>query len=155
MVHWIMSWRGFLDLVWLFFLLFLLRYFWRNRQSLKQSQSWLITKGHITQFAWIEERHRLWPKIEYSYQVFDRDFQSESFFLDSPHNTPNSQYARKLAYRVAVAYEKDETIDVYYNPNNPQQAVLDTSIPRKLDVIIGLLIALILLHFVIVVCRWF
>ena len=151
--NWFLSWRGLLDVVWLLFLLSLLLHFWRDRQLLRQTRFWLITKGRITQFRWSQDGPRIWPKIEYSYQVFDHDFQGEYLFLDTAHNNPNSKYARQVAYRAAIAYEKDEEIDVFYNPNNPQQAVLDITIPRKLNVIIALLVAFIILHLTIMVYR--
>lgn len=116
-----------------------------------QTKFWLITKGRITSFEWTKAGPRLWPRIEYRYQVFDNDFQGEYLFLDTSHNNPNSKYARHVAYRAAMAYENDEEIDVYYNPNNPYQAVLDTTIPRKLNLIIALLLALIVFHLVMVV----
>lgn len=148
-----MSWQGLLDLVWLIFLLSMLRHFWRDRQLLAQTKFWLITKGHITVFEWTREGHRLWPRVEYTYQVFDQDFQGEYLFLDTAHNNPNSKYARTVAYRAAIAYENDEEIDVFYNPNNPQQAVLDITMPRKLNIIIALLVMLIILHLVVVIER--
>nr|WP_043873677.1 DUF3592 domain-containing protein [Legionella massiliensis] len=148
-----MSWRGVLDFAWLFFLLFMLWYFWRDRQFLAQSKYWLITKGRITLFEWTQEGPRLWPKIQYTYQVFDKDFYSEYLFLDTSHNNPNSKYARNIAYRAAMAYEDDVDIDVFYNPNNPQQAALDITIPRKLNLIIALLLILIILHLVVVTER--
>lgn len=128
----------------------MLWYFWRDRQFLAQAKYWLITKGRITLFEWTQEGPRLWPKIQYTYQVFDKDFYGEYLFLDTAHNNPNSKYARNIAYRAAMAYEDDVDIDVFYNPNNPQQAVLDITIPRKLNLIIVLLLILIILHLVIV-----
>jgi Protein of unknown function (DUF3592) len=148
-----MSWRGLLDVVWLLFLLSMLWYFWRERHILAQTQFWLITKGRITQFEWTGEGYQLWPKIEYTYQVLNQDFRGEYLFLDTSLNNPNSKYARKVAYRAAVAYEKDAEIDVFYNPNDPQQAALDISIPPKLNLIIVLLVVLIILHLVIVIGR--
>jgi hypothetical protein len=145
--------RGVLDLVWLFFLLFMLWHFWRARRFLAQTKFWLITKGRITRFEWTREGPRLWPKIQYTYQVFDKDFYGEYLFLDTSHNNPNSKYARKVAYRAAVAYEEDKDIDVFYNPNNPEQAVLDITIPHKLNLIIVLLVLLIILHLVVVAGR--
>lgn len=148
-----MSSRGMLDLAWLFFLLFMLWHFWRARQFLAQTKYWLITKGRITVFKWTHEGPRWWPQIQYSYQVFDQDFCGQYLFLDTSHNNPNSKYARKVAYRAAMAYEDDREIDVFYNPNNPQQAVLDITIPRKLNLIIVLLGLLVILHFVVIVGR--
>ncbi|WED42730.1 DUF3592 domain-containing protein [Legionella cardiaca] len=150
MTYLMTSWRWLLDLLWLIFLLALLRYFWRERLRLKKTESWYLTKGRITQFSWTQEAQRLWPKIEYQYQAFDQDYQGERLFQDSSHINLNSKHARAVAYRAAIAYEKDEDIDVYFNPENPQEAVLDIAMPPKLTIILGLLSALILIHLVIV-----
>lgn len=149
----LLSWQSLLDLVWLLFLIFLLRYFWRDRKALVQTRSWLITKGRITSFEWTREGPRLWPRIKYSYQVFDQDFVGEYLFLDTAHNNPNSKYARKVAYKAAMAYERNAEIDVFYNPNNPEQAVLDITMPKKLNLILVLLIMLIILHLVVIIVR--
>lgn len=153
MTNWLLSWRGLLDVTWLLFLLILLKHFWSEKRFLARTRFWLITKGRIVLFEWTREGHRFWPKIEYSYQVFDQTFQSKYLFLDTAHNNPNSKYARKVAYRAALAFENDEEIDVFYNPNNPQEAALDITMPRKLTIIIVLLMALILLHLGIIVGR--
>lgn len=153
MTNWLVSSQGFMDILWLSFLLFLLWHFWQERQALKIASHWLITKGRITQFVWAQEEHRLWPKIEYSYQLFDQDFKGEYLFLDTSRNNPASKYARKVAYRAAMAFEHDEEIDIYYNPDNPLQSALDVRIPTKLNVIIGLLLFLLALHLGVVVHR--
>lgn len=151
MINWLTSWRGIGDITWLSFLLVLLWHFAREWCVLQQTKHWLIAKGRITQLIWTHERHHLWPKIEYTYQVYERDFVGEYFFLDTTHNNPYSAYARKVAYRAAIAFEKDEDIDVFYNPNNPLQAALDVTIPAKLTVIICLLLGLIAIHLMMIV----
>ncbi|MBA2651529.1 MAG: DUF3592 domain-containing protein [Tatlockia sp.] len=139
-----------LDLIWLFFLSYLLWHFWRDRQLLARARHWLITKGRITHFEWARVGRLLWPKIQYTYQVFEKNYSSEYLFLDTSHNNPNSKYSRLIAYRAAMAYEEDADIDVFYNPNNPQQAALDITMPRKLNIIIGLLCILIIVHLTVV-----
>lgn len=153
MTHWMIMLRWGLDLLWLLFLLVLLRHFWREKQRLKGAQNWFMTKGHITQFSWTQEAHRLWPKIEYHYLIADGDFHGERLFLDTSHVNYNSQQAREVAYQAAMAYERDEDINVYYNPNNPSEAALDITMPRKLIFIVALLISLIILHVGIVLFR--
>ncbi|MBA2657474.1 MAG: DUF3592 domain-containing protein [Tatlockia sp.] len=143
-----------LDLIWLVFLLYLLGHFWCDRRILAKAKYWLITKGRISHFEWARSGRLLWPKITYNYQVFEQEYSSEYLFLDTAHNNPASKYARLVAYRAAVAYEDDKEIDVYYNPNNPSQAVLDITIPRKLNIIISLLLALVLLHLAVVIARF-
>lgn len=149
----LISWQSFMDIVWVLFLLFLLRHFWQERQALKLASYWLITKGRITQYIWTKEGVHVWPKIEYTYELFDQEFKGEYFFLDTSRNSPNSKYARKVAYRAAMAFENDEEINVYYNPDNPLQSALDVRIPTKLNVIIGLLVFLLFLHVAIVAHR--
>lgn len=146
LMHWLLSTRGILDLSWLVFLLFIFYHFWKTRSFLQQTENWLITKGRITSVNWTKEGHRIWHKVAYVYQVFDEDFHGEYLFLDTSHNNPNSKYARRVAYKAAMAYENDQEIDVFYNPNNPQQSALDIKIPTKLNLIVFLLILLILLH---------
>ena len=76
-------------------------------------------------------------------------------FIDTTHNDPNSAYARRVAYQAVDAYKKDEYIDVYYNPDRPEQAVLDRTVPRKLNLILCFIAALIMLHLVITISRVF
>lgn len=152
-VNWLVSWQGLLDLCWLLLLLAILFYFWRERKQLADAKYWLITKGRVTLFEWTKNGHQLWPKIEFTYYVFDQEFRSKYLFLDTVYNNPNSKYARQVAYKAAVAYEKDAEIDVYYNPDNPQQAVLDVTVPPKLNLIIVLLLLLIFFHLFIIIRR--
>ncbi|MFC3908245.1 DUF3592 domain-containing protein [Legionella dresdenensis] len=152
-MNWLLSWRGLIDIAWLVFLLAMLRHFWQERWFLSEARYWLIVKGRITRLEWSQEGSRLWPKIEYSYQVNERDFLGEYLFLDTSHNTPNSRYARKLAYQVAMAFKKDEEITVFYNPDNPTQSALDVHIPTKLNLIIGLIMFLIIVHLGVIVYR--
>lgn len=139
-----------LDMAWLLFLLLMLRHFWRDRQYLLKSQQWSVIDGRITKLEWTQYGHSFWPKIEYTYQVNEEEFTGEYLLLDTSHNTPHSRYARKIAYRAAMAYDKNEKIEIFFNPEDPRQSALDVSMPKKLNVIIGLLVALIILHLAIV-----
>jgi hypothetical protein len=143
---WLGIWRWMLDLGWLLVLFILLKHFWQERQALVKAQSWLKVKGHITACEWTQIGHSVWPKIEYSYQVYDRDLVGEYLFLDTAHNNPNSKYARRVAYNAAVAFKEDEEVDVYYNPNHPEQSALDVTMPKKLNIILILIGILIVLH---------
>ncbi len=148
-----MSWQWLLDIAWLLFLLLLLQHFWRERSALKKTQSWYLASGKITRLTWTQEGHYLWPRLEYTYHAFNQEFYGEQLFLETAHHHPGSKYARKVAYRAAMAYQKEEAIEVYYNPQNPQEAALDISIPSRLTFIIRLLLILIALHFLIVIYR--
>ncbi|AWN72997.1 TPA: DUF3592 domain-containing protein [Legionella anisa] len=139
-------WRWMLDLGWLLFLLIIFAHFWRNRQVLVQAQSWLQVKGRITACEWTQVGHSVWPKIEYTYQVYDKDLTGEYLFLDTAHNNPNSKYSRSVAYKAAIAFQENAEIDVYYNPNHPEQSALDVTIPTKLNIILILIGMLIVVH---------
>lgn len=143
--------RIFLDLAWLSILLFLFQHFWKQRRVLLDAQGWLKAKGHVTYYKLIREGHTLWPKIEYEYCVYEKNLVGQYLFLDTAHNNPNSQYARKIAYKAALAYKDDLEIDVYYNPNKPEESALDVSMPSKLTVILSVIGLLIVLHLALIV----
>jgi hypothetical protein len=121
-------------------------YFWRARQVALQPKFWMNIKGQVTRCEWTQNSHNKWPIIEYRYTIDGRDFKGSSLFLDTTHNVPQSAYVRHLVYRTAIACEKKEEINVYYNPEHPEQAVLDTAIPKKLDWILGVIALLIAGH---------
>ena len=127
----LLSWQSLIDLAWLLFLLIVFRFFWRERLAALQLRFWVKTQARIIECELITRNHNLWPKIEYMYHVGEYEYIGEDLFLDTKHHNPNSAYARKLAYRVTSAFKQDEDIDVYYNPDDPEQAVLDNTVPRK------------------------
>jgi hypothetical protein len=154
MLTWFGLAKGLANISWLVFLCLSLKHFWQDRQLLKQARFWLITPGKISSFSWACEKHQLWATIVYDYKICDFDFQGHYFFLDTTHNNPNSRYARKVIYRAAIAFQQEKDIDVFYNPNHPNQSALDVGIPLKLNSIIGLLVFLLLLHLLMVIYHW-
>lgn len=146
MLKWLTSWQGLLDLSWLLFLLLMLRYFWRDRQTLAQAGKWMKTKGRVICCQWGRQGRRIWPEIEYIYEVNGREFVGQHLLLDTSYNDPNSTYARQIAYKAAMSYEKNQELDVYYDPFHPQRSALDIRIPNKLNLVIALIIGFIVLH---------
>lgn len=152
-MNWLSAWRWLLDLGWLTVLVLLFRHFWQERKSLLKAHSWLKVKGHITHCEWTTIGHSAWPKIEYAYQINEQDLVGEHLFLDTAHNNPNSKYARQVAYKVAMAFKENEEIDIFYNPNHPEQSALDVTMPKKLDIILLLIGTLFCLHLGFMVLR--
>ncbi|GGI87506.1 DUF3592 domain-containing protein [Legionella impletisoli] len=150
-----MSWQWMLDVGWFLILLLLFGYFWRVRAAIKKTKKWQKTKGRITSCEWNMQGHQIWPKIEYQYQVRGEPYMGEHLFLDTFHNTPHSARARKLAYKVAEACKEDKDLDVYYDPAHPEHAVLDITMPPKLNFILILILGFIMLHLVIMGMRFF
>lgn len=153
-MNWSTVGMAFLDIVWLTFLFFIFRYFWQKRKDLIEARAWLKTKGHIMSCEWTTVGHSVWPKIEYAYEVHDQNLIGEYLFLDTMHNSPSSKYSRDIAYKVSMAFKNNAEVDVYYNPNNPEQSALDVAMPRKLSFILFFVSALLLLHIVLIVLRY-
>ncbi|MGL5742453.1 MAG: DUF3592 domain-containing protein [Legionella sp.] len=150
---WLKVWRWMLDLGWLLFLLILFCHFWCDLRGLARARSWLKVKGRITACEWTTVGHSVWPKIQYLYRVNDREITGEYLFLDTAHNNPNSKYSRKVAYNAAVAFKDEAEVDVYYNPNNPEQSALDVTMPIKLNIILILIGMLFIVHLGLIVWR--
>lgn len=146
----LLSWKNLLDWGWLLILFAMFCYFWRDRRATLKTRSWVKTEARITHCEWTVQGHLLWPQIEYAYQVDERDLVGECLFHHHSHTNINSTYARQLAYRVTTAYKKNEPITIYYNPNQPEQAVIDTTVSRKLNFILFFLAILLVLQGVMV-----
>ncbi|MBA2649772.1 MAG: DUF3592 domain-containing protein [Legionella sp.] len=143
-------WKWIIDLVWLSILCMVFHHFWRQRRLLVSAQSWLITKGQLIRCEWSEVGDSLWPSIEYKYQICGQECMGKYLFLDTIHNNPNSDYARHVAYKVAIAYKENREVDVFYNPNHPEQSALDITIPTKLNIILLGIIVMIMVHLVVI-----
>lgn len=148
-----LSWTLLLDLAWLLLLSFLLGYFCSVRRQVVRAREWNKAKARIVHCELVQVGHRLWPKIEYVYQVGQQDYVGERLFFDTYHQNPNTRQARQLAYYVANAYKNDEDIEIYYNPTYPEQAAISVRVPWKLNLIISLITTLIALHITIVVIQ--
>lgn len=154
-MHGLQSIKNAADWLWLGLLLIMLLLLWHNKRQLrKKTTSWQHTLGRVNVFEWTHHGHLPWPKIEYTYEVDGVEYEGSAFFLPMARHDLNANYARQLAYRIAVAYDKDEPIDVYYNPVQPEQAVLDISHPAKLTLFIGFVIFLLALHLTVMVIHW-
>ena len=149
------SWQGFADSIWLLFLGSLYLYFYREKRRLKQWSTWISVQGQVTKCTWVKEEHELWLRVEYTYYVDQIDYFGDQLYPKSPYIYNKSKYAREIAYKVARAYEEHQDLTVFYNPENPMEAVLDTRLPRKLCWILRLIVILLLIHVSMVVLRWF
>ncbi|MBX9703839.1 MAG: DUF3592 domain-containing protein [Silvanigrellaceae bacterium] len=145
-IDWLISWHSFIDFAWLAGLIILLVYFYKDWKVFKNLHQWQTTEGTISQFSWTEQSPLPWPKIEYTYQVYEQEFLGSRLVLDNPYINLHSPSAREVAYRATLAFKNDEEIIVFYDPINPAQSVLDVHTPRKLKVIIGMLVLFLTIH---------
>lgn len=61
------------------------------------------------------------PVIQYRYQVAGQEFRSDRYRLGSKHTVMD----QKRAAAVAARYPAGTRVDVFYNPQNPADAVLE------------------------------
>ena len=93
-----------------------------------QTHAWPATPGTILKANVIEQIQtnndqpftEYYPDITYQYTVGDKTYEA-SRVQAGPQRTIGSDGADKLRYR----YPKGTDVTVYYNPQNPQQAVLE------------------------------
>jgi len=154
-MHGLFAWRNGADLLWLGLLGIMLLVLWRNKRQFQQkTRSWLTTAGQVSFFEWSSHGHLPWPKIQYTYEVDEVEYQGNTIYLSTARHNLNASYARQLAYRVALAYEQDEPIPVYYDPALPEQSALDISLPKKLNIFMVFIGFLLVLHLTVMVLRW-
>jgi hypothetical protein len=125
-VIWRIPVKIFLIFAFAFFLFTLVGVFYvvRGYFKIRRSEKWLTTNGKVTQSEVIVEKvgdpmlYR--TKIDYSYEANGAELTSDRFDLDGEST---SAFLDK-AEQVRLAYPKDASVVVHYNPDNPAEAVL-------------------------------
>ena len=111
----------------------LLIYF-RTKKRVGESQSWSVVRGYITESyvgyefkTDIDDRsHRVYhPELRYTYQVLGREYIGDKILF----RQKATYGARKKAQKFLVRYPVGQEVAVYYDPNNPADAVLDRKMP--------------------------
>lgn len=133
-------------LLWFTLLFILLIYFLRVRVQLNKPRYWQKASGKVTQFVWTQKEGFLWANVEYQYLLGEISYVGRRLFLPSHFYSPRVKKLRQALYRIALAYDADEEIPVYYVKDNPNEAVLIRFIPQRLNLMITLLIVLLVFH---------
>lgn len=143
----ISNWQIIADLIWLFFLLFLMGSLLRNLRTLRRKKKlWQKTHGRITQVEWVEIGHSLWPEVTYQFEVLNQEYVGDRYFFTEAHQSLHAQNARDFAYKIVQNFTSEDTIDVYYDPIDPHQSVLNPQAKGRLGLFIGLLSLLLGTH---------
>jgi hypothetical protein len=113
------------------FLLFALR----SRRKVRESQTWERTSGTVL-FSDVDTRGSTdsdghtsishYPKIVYEYRVMGQTYRSDRFNLGEVGLGNYNKVAAKVAQ-----YPQGAIIDVYYNPANPVECVLERTAPSS------------------------
>jgi hypothetical protein len=93
------------------------------------ARSWQTTSAVITESAVIESEDDgamyYHPEIKYQYEVGGRSFSSSQYALGSKITWGGQGRDRRKADTLVQRYPTGQRVQVYYNPRNPEDAVLE------------------------------
>ena len=122
--------------------IFLIIRFQRSRVKARESLNWQSATGKVNftevqTSTGIDERYRYTPIVYYSYQVGDQTYESTRIALGREYKFALPQKAEeKLA-----KYPPEREITIYYDPKNPEDAVLERQVVgTKGGLIVGILL---------------
>ncbi|MBL4884939.1 MAG: DUF3592 domain-containing protein [Planctomycetaceae bacterium] len=102
---------------------------WPVLQMAKASQDWPSTNGSVLSSEVVSNRDNdgdtsYRPQIEYSYQVDGQDYQQGNIRYDGDWGSSNSSYAHKTVREYPIGKQ----VDIYYDPENVTEAVLEPGV---------------------------
>jgi len=113
----------------------------REQKKAKESESWPIAKGTVTN-AYLgvmdDSGAPYFPVVEYTYAVGDQVFQGNRIYFGPVIYQKFSQPVEELL----AHYEIGSEVKVYYNPQKPKEAVLMCRLSKPK---LGLIVPIILL----------
>lgn len=121
----------------------------RARQKAKTSQSWPAAQGSI-ESATLREHSNADPEgssftyyepiIQYRYMVMGQQYSGQKVGYGA------SKVGRSQAQKIIDRYTPGASVQVYYNPQNPQEAVLETQASgSKIFLIVGVIFVVVTL----------
>lgn len=69
-----------------------------------------------------------WAEVEYTFVVDDAKHTSEHVTLDGLRSGPHIGSGKKEAEEILARYPVGKTVDIYYDPDDPARATLETGI---------------------------
>ena len=128
--------------------LFLIISWWRNKKKAENSQAWPLVMGVVMETdlrigGGIGGGEEFIPVIRYRYTVNDQMYQSEKFSFGRGQRSVLEREAQDILDQYPINSE----VTVYYNPDDPQEAVL---VRESKSTKIGLVVGVVML--VTVVC---
>jgi hypothetical protein len=103
----------------------------RGRQKAKTSQGWPTTQGQVLSVdiqehsSYDEDDHpssaSYEPVVQYQYMVNGRQYSSKKIAFGA------NSFDRGTAQKKAGQYAAGMTVTVHYNPNKPEESVIETS----------------------------
>jgi hypothetical protein len=112
--------------------LFTIVFGWIQFRTGKASGNWPSTKGKVVLTEVKESSstdedgstsRRYSPRVEYAYTVSGRKYTSDQVAIGA-----RWQYSSQAKARAKLAYRSGQQVDVYYNPQKPDQALLEPGV---------------------------
>jgi hypothetical protein len=111
-------------------------FYFRALARVRASEGWPAVQGTIIE-SWVDESttteedgtisRRYKPKVLYKYAIMGQEFQGERITFG-----PTMSGNRSSAEKVLARYPKGSSTQVYYNQENPEDAVLERSISKSM-----------------------
>ena len=121
--------------------LFMLYRLVKNVQKAKQSKNWMTTPGKVL-FSDVDVQYSTnaddepvkmyQAKVVYEYDVFGMHYEKDRIAFNTGMRSSN--YRKHAA--VAAAYPAGNSVTVFYNPDDPDDAVLETKVQSPTSSII-------------------
>ncbi len=99
-------------------------YFFWTLIRLRASKGWLKTAATILESGLEEDSDGWRPVLLYSYTVKQKQYTSDQLYLYTCNSVSEREASKQLD-----PYPAGKTVTAYYNPSNPQEAVLNNHVP--------------------------
>ena len=126
---------------------FMLVKYFQDRKKAEESQSWSGTSGQVTQ-AYVRESETrdsdgylttsYYPEVRYTYQVLGAEYGGDKISFGGSVGG-----SRNKADEIVAQYPVGKNLTVYYDPNNPEDAVIERKMGSKGFLIIGIVFTLV------------
>lgn len=99
-------------------------YFVRSLVRQHALKHWPSTRGEILESKLEENSDGWYPYVRYSYSAQGKSYASDQLYFYSCNEAP-----AKRARTYLLPYPVGKAVTIYYNPRNPEEAVLDRRLP--------------------------
>ncbi len=127
---------------------FLLWKAWQTHQAAKASTAWPTTTGTITKVERFKRLFRWLPRVAYSYSVGEKNYASERISFVAG-------YRKKEVDEVLSRYTVGQSVEVYYPPEKPTDAVLQPGSNKQVTAPIRMLVICFIILLILNVAQYF
>ena len=127
----------------------LVKYF-QDKKKADASTSWSSVSGRITE-SYLREENRTdsdgypqtyyYPEVRYEYDLLGATYTGDKIAFGS--KTGNG--SQKKTQEALAQYPVGKSVSVYYDPNNPEDAVFERRVGGKVFLIVGIIFCLVAL----------